>query len=78
MAGKDREADLTQCIAEVLRERRRAHVARADHEAIVELLVPLRLREVVALALLHLVVPDEVLVRGVDAVLLGFHLSSKL
>ena len=71
VAVENREADLAQRIAEVLHERRRAHVARADDEVVVELLVLRRLREVIALLLGDAFVAAEVLVAGADAVVLA-------
>jgi hypothetical protein len=56
--------------AELLREGGTRHVASSDLELIIELII--RLREVVRLRLLHLLVADEVLIRGADAVVL-FH-----
>src|SRR5207237_9152496 len=70
VAVEDGEADLAQRVAEVLDERRRAHVAGTDDEVVVELLVVRRLGEVIALLLGDAFVAAEVLVAGANSVAL--------
>ena len=67
VAVEDGEADLAQRVAEVARERGRAHVAGADDEGVVERLLG-RLGELIGLPLLHAFVADVVLVRGHESV----------
>src|SRR5712691_7978079 len=72
MSGENREADLAQRIAQVLCKSRLAHIASSNLELLVELFFRV-LSKVIGLALLHLVVADEVLIRGADAVVSSGH-----
>ena len=73
MTFEDCESDLAECVAELLREIRRAHVARADLKVVVELIVSHRFGKVIRLRLRHLLVADEVLIQRVNAIVLRGH-----
>src|SRR5439155_424587 len=74
MTIQNGEADLAQRVAEVLDKRGAAHVAGPNLKLLVELLLRV-LRQVILLALLHLLVADEVLIPRVDPVVLRLHVS---